>query len=183
MTVCNRSNDMILGMLGANVVHFSFLQEYLACCIGVQVGVYNQFSNNLHVYTNNFKPDKWVDKDRNMHSPELVEYAKSKEDQTVNGGVLPCSFPLVTHPEVFDRECAEFVERHSKDALAGPYREPFLAYVAQPMMIAFHHYKRKDFGAAMSSIHQVQSEDWKHAGTVWLEKRKRNHERRTRETV
>ena len=51
LTVCNRSNDLVWGMLGANVVHFSILQEYLACRLGLEVGVYNQFTNNLHVYT------------------------------------------------------------------------------------------------------------------------------------
>src|SRR5690606_6235064 len=30
MTVCNRSNDAIWGAVGANVVHMSFLQEYMA---------------------------------------------------------------------------------------------------------------------------------------------------------
>ncbi|MCK9568820.1 thymidylate synthase, partial [Candidatus Pacearchaeota archaeon] len=60
MTVYNRSNDMIWGALGANVVHFSFLQEYVANCLGVEVGSYNQVSNNLHVYTERWEPEKWL---------------------------------------------------------------------------------------------------------------------------
>lgn len=59
MTVCNRSNDMIWGMLGANVVHFSFLQEYIAQQVGVSMGRYYQFTNNLHVYTERWKPEVW----------------------------------------------------------------------------------------------------------------------------
>lgn len=59
MTVCNRSNDMIWGMLGANVVHFSFLQEYIAQQVGVPMGRYYQFTNNLHVYTERWKPEVW----------------------------------------------------------------------------------------------------------------------------
>jgi hypothetical protein len=59
MTVCNRSNDMIWGMLGANVVHFSFLQEYIAQQVGVSMGRYYQFTNNLHVYTKRWKPEVW----------------------------------------------------------------------------------------------------------------------------
>lgn len=51
MTVFNRSNDAVWGTFGANAVHFSFLQEYIACSVGVEVGVYNQVSNNLHLYT------------------------------------------------------------------------------------------------------------------------------------
>ncbi len=51
MTVCNRSNDMLWGAYGANVVHFSFMQEWMAAAVGVDVGVYRQFSNNFHLYT------------------------------------------------------------------------------------------------------------------------------------
>lgn len=53
MTVCCRSNDAVWGAYGANVVHFSMLQELLARWVGVEVGEYIQFSNNFHVYTEN----------------------------------------------------------------------------------------------------------------------------------
>lgn len=52
MTVCNRSNDLVWGALGANTVHFSVLQEYMAAIIGCEVGTYTQFSNNMHLYLN-----------------------------------------------------------------------------------------------------------------------------------
>lgn len=50
LTVCCRSNDAVWGAHGANAVHFSVLQEYLAARIGVEVGVMYQVSNNYHVY-------------------------------------------------------------------------------------------------------------------------------------
>jgi thymidylate synthase len=50
LTVVNRSNDMIYGAYGSNAVHFSILQEYLAAHLGIDVGTYYQFSNNMHVY-------------------------------------------------------------------------------------------------------------------------------------
>ena len=40
MTVCNRSNDMLWGAYGANAVHMSMLQEYMASRIEVAVGEY-----------------------------------------------------------------------------------------------------------------------------------------------
>jgi hypothetical protein len=52
MTVFNRSNDIVLGAYGANAVHFSVLQEYMAIWIGVPVGVYRQVSCNWHAYQN-----------------------------------------------------------------------------------------------------------------------------------
>ena len=36
MTVTNRSNDLVWGLFGANVVHFSYLLEYMATQIGVE---------------------------------------------------------------------------------------------------------------------------------------------------
>lgn len=50
MTVCNRSNDLLWGAMGANVVHFSFLHEYVAEQVGTGLGTFWTFSNNLHMY-------------------------------------------------------------------------------------------------------------------------------------
>lgn len=52
MTVFNRSNDVILGMLGANIVHMTILQEYMADRLGIELGSYNVVSDNAHVYEN-----------------------------------------------------------------------------------------------------------------------------------
>lgn len=173
MTVCNRSNDLIWGALGANVVHFSFLQEYLAACIGVEVGVYNQITNNLHVYSDRFEPEKWLADEM----PDLYQIG-NRMDQPWEPVEKP--FPLVKDPVTFDRECAEFVERHSKDALAGEYTEPFLRDVAQPMCIAFHHHKRRDYVSAMLVAEDlIKADDWRIAATDWLLKRKANYEART----
>ena len=48
MTVCNRSNDIIWGAYGANAVHMSMLQEYMAGALRVGVGTYYQVSDNYH---------------------------------------------------------------------------------------------------------------------------------------
>jgi thymidylate synthase len=56
MTVCCRSNDMIWGAYGANIVHFGVLHEYVAALAGLQVGFYYQISNNFHSYTNVLGP-------------------------------------------------------------------------------------------------------------------------------
>lgn len=51
MTVYNRSNDIVFGAYGANSVHFSVLQEFVAFCVGMKIGTYYQVSNNFHLYT------------------------------------------------------------------------------------------------------------------------------------
>jgi Thymidylate synthase len=57
LTVFNRSNDVLWGMLGANIVQFSFLQEYIASMVGIPTGLLHQISTNAHIYTE-FGPGK-----------------------------------------------------------------------------------------------------------------------------
>lgn len=161
MTVINRSNDLIWGTLGANVVHFSFLQEYLACCIGVEVGVYNQFSNNQHVYTapERWKPEEWLSY---YNSFTQVSYADSLEDQTVHGGVLP-GMKLVQDQHTFDIEVKQFI-----DSWYHEWKEPFLNYVAKPMCAAFSHHKARQYDLAREAMTRVMAQDWQEAGIMWL---------------
>jgi thymidylate synthase len=53
MTVTNRSNDLLWGMYGSNIVHFSILHHYMAAKAGLLIGDYYQVSNCLHVYDDN----------------------------------------------------------------------------------------------------------------------------------
>lgn len=54
MTVFNRSNDIVWGLYGANAVHFSMLQEYMALKVGCPIGVYTHISTNFHMYERHF---------------------------------------------------------------------------------------------------------------------------------
>jgi hypothetical protein len=171
MTVYNRSNDLIWGTLGANAVHFSFLQEYVAACIGCGVGVYNQISDDQHVYVDRFEPEKWL------------------ADETVNfyGDLRPSDInivPLVKDPVTFDREVVEFVDLHGHNCVANEepeveFSEPFLQNVAHPMCIAFHHHKLRDYDAALEYANDVEADDWCIAATNWLQKRKANYDAKT----
>lgn len=164
MTVCNRSNDLIWGMLGANVVHFSMLQEYLAACIGVDVGTYNQITNNLHAYVERWEPKKW-----------LAEFAYIDYKHP---SMFP-SVPLVRNPELFDQECVAFV-----DGIDGDFQEPFLRQVAQPMCAAFRRHKRRAYlgdNNALTIIERVWANDWRTAGRNWLTRRKRIWEQKDSE--
>lgn len=169
MTVCNRSNDLVWGMLGANVVHFSFLQEYLACRLGVEVGRYTQFSNNLHVYTENnsgFHPEKW-----------LTDGIQDLYTQTA--AINMKHVPLVRDPVMFDREVKEFVDYNSQYQSIDnrkDYAEPFLTLVAQPMMCAFHHHKAREYPSALAACGDIQATDWRVAVTAWVKKRRANYE-------
>lgn len=50
MTVCNRSNDLHLGLYGVNFVQFSALQEFMAAALNVKMGHYVHVSDSLHIY-------------------------------------------------------------------------------------------------------------------------------------
>lgn len=174
MTVYNRSNDLVWGALGANVCHFSVLMEYVAACIGVEVGTYCQVSSNMHIYTDpkKWQPEKWLaDGTWDYYKHTSAEVMKVVDGQWKGDEIQP--FPLVKDPATFDNEVVEFVERHGKDSLAGSYTEPFLRDVAQPMMIAFHHHKNRKYADAMMTIETVKADDWRIAGKSWLLKRKR----------
>lgn len=63
MTVSNRSNDLVWGAYGANVVHMSMIHSYVAHMVGKKVGTYYQESNNLHLYTDFPITQKLIDLD------------------------------------------------------------------------------------------------------------------------
>lgn len=162
ITVTNRSNDLVWGCLGANYVHFSFLQEYVADCLGVKVGLYHQFTNNLHVYTDaNSKfeenAEKWL-----SFKPGVGRYTPPS-----------CKHPLVTSKAQFDKEVREFVASNfnCQGTIAPAYNEPFLARVAQPMMNAFHCYKGKRIGKAYVWVKEIEDAAWRLAANEWITKR------------
>ncbi len=159
MTVTNRSNDMIWGMLGANVVHFSFLQEYVANCLGVQVGNYYHFTNNLHVYETNWEPEKWQKFYSN--TTKEIQYGKL---QLVK---------LVRNKEVFDTELERFMVSPLQD-----WEEPFLESVAKPMCFAFALHKERKYEQALELCGQIAAEDWRIACTNWIRKRWNSYARK-----
>lgn len=166
MTVTNRSNDLVWGALGANYCHFSFLQEYMAARLGAGVGVYNQFSNNMHVYDWNWKPEEWL-------ADTTPDYYAASRQAGVNIGHVP----LVSDPAAFDREVQNVVTlfdgSRTGERFAFPEpSEPFLATVAVPMFQAFGAYKVGDFGKALMLAGRVRATDWRVASTNWLLRRK-----------
>jgi thymidylate synthase len=161
MTVCNRSNDMIWGMLGANVVHFSILQEYIAACLGVKVGVYNQFTNNLHVYRNNWHPNLWDEDD----TPDYY---------LADSGIK--HYPLVKDPAIFDKECKAFIEVDVPRCCTRNWCEPFLQEVLSPAVWAFHQHKKRRYTLALEATDLIKADDWRIACRHWILNRKTRYE-------
>lgn len=55
LIVSMRSNDLIWGASAVNIFNFSFIQEYIAGILGLEIGKYYHFAANLHVYERHFK--------------------------------------------------------------------------------------------------------------------------------
>lgn len=113
MTVCNRSNDAIWGMCGANAVHLTLLHELLALELGGVVGKYRVFTNNLHVY----KELPWV---KEMLNTTGVYYPPMGE-----------SVPLLRTGETMEEfmgDCELFVAGEF-----GSIRNYWLNHVAEPI--------------------------------------------------
>lgn len=45
-----RSNDMIWGASAVNIFNYTFMQEYMAAILGLEVGDYYHFADNFHYY-------------------------------------------------------------------------------------------------------------------------------------
>lgn len=182
ITVTNRSNDLIWGLLGANYVCFSVLQEYVAAHLGVEVGRYHHFTNNLHAYSWNWKPEEWLlwyDKAGSNDYPQWDEY----HDYTCgmhnpHGPDRPMSIiPLVRNPEAFDREIIHIVNQfdgNPERTMHTEYTEPFLRNVALPMFAAHKAHKEKDREGVLRWCKAIQADDWRIACTNWITRRQKS---------
>lgn len=173
MTSINRSNDAVFGgVTGANIVHLSFFQEYVASSLGLSMGNWWHFSNNLHAYEENNVWDRL--KARELDGTQLEEKPYP--------GVLVSLFDWkFNSPETakagFDADLELLVGRASSAAADGTYlsgegiTNSFLKVVALPMFNAFMAHKLKDREAALTYAQSIFAYDWKLAARAWLERR------------
>lgn len=169
MMVTNRSNDMVWGAYGANAVHFSVLQEYVARSVGIQIGRYWQTSANFHAYLSTYEQVK-----------ELAAFAPDPySDRRAPWGHDPytlgeaTAFPLMTLTSMlWDEELEQFLD----DPLTNTFDDPFFEVVAKPMYRAHEAFKRSKGGDRYDNarlwLEQVAASDWKLAGIEWIERRR-----------
>lgn len=149
LTVCCRSNDIIWGATGANAVHFSFLQEWIASRIGVGVGRMYQLSNNWHAYTDVLKK---------LGDP-------SSSDPYVSGQVEP--YPIMDLPEDWDDDLVAFMEEPHRRS----YLNSFFGDVALPLWRTHELWREGSRSTALAEVSRVQATDWRLAAQSWMERR------------
>lgn len=167
MVVHNRSGDAIMGALGANVVHFSILQEYIANSIGVPMGRYWQVSSNLHVYLNDM--EKFQGICEHVTSP----YRSQERCPYVAGEVT--TTPIIDiERRQWDKDLHTWLIEPFKVGISSK----FFLRVATPMYAAHLAHREKDYAKAIEIVEtQMPAQsDWKKAAKEWLQRREKKHE-------
>lgn len=153
MTVTCRSNDMIWGAYGSNVVHMSMLQELIANCLGIEVGTYTQFSNNFHIYERH-----WNLMD-NVAPPEpLYELAYAAHIPIVRFGNAATDMYEIT----------QWIG--SPDD--SQYSAPYILLVLRPMLTAYRFYKNNRKIQALTACNDIADLEVRMACIEWLNRRK-----------
>ena len=168
MTVCNRSNDMLWGAYGANVVHMSVLQELIAHKLEIDVGVYRQVSDSFHVYLN----DVWdkvkhlsIDTYSIRSTTNVYDTLKDYEET-----------PLFIDYTTLDWELNRFFHYHPADLeTSNNWENPCMREIAVPMGIAYSKYKANQFDEAYQACEKITPIDWKNACLSWLRTREKRH--------
>ena len=165
MTVCNRSNDMLWGAYGANVVHMSILQEYMAAHLEVEVGVYRQVSDSFHIYLNpvwdkvkGMEIDVYTYRDIKNPYDTLEDYKSSL---------------LFTDTGVLDWELNRFLNMHPMDieSFTDGWVNPAFTDIAIPMLQVHRAYRMKNFKEVYEKIDLIKASDWRTACFDWVRKR------------
>jgi thymidylate synthase len=164
MVVFCRSNDVVWGCYGANAVHFSVLQEYIASKLGIPIGTYTQISVNWHAYLDTFKLIRDIEATRNPYescpgSLGVVYLPMGADDE-----FLCCLRILLEH------------EEHEK-LDAAPILHPWLDMCR--IVLHAHHVWRKsgktDTGEleALDILNKLPSNlDWAVAAREWMQRRR-----------
>lgn len=161
MAVFNRSNDIILGAYGANVVHFSFLQEYIARRVGVEVGNYTQISTNFHVYVDNFK--------------KVYTGNRTYDDLYLNEKTTIHPLMDKGQEHMFDSDVTRFC--NSINFETESYDNSFFKHIAVPVRVGYEMWKdghRREALQYLLSICETDDShwnDWMIACRGWMNRR------------
>ena len=167
MTVSNRSNDIIWGAYGANVVHMSMLQEYMASAIGVPVGRYYQVSDNYHAYAEVF--EELLEK---LLAKDAIDFYTQRHLIDSNpyklGEVQP--YPMInTGIQTWELDLLKFLDRNAFEDMV--FKDPFFNEVAVPIQDSWWLHKMDETDQAMIEIQKCVASDWRKACWEWFGRR------------
>lgn len=151
MLVTNRSNDLIWGAMGSNIVHFTMLQELVANATRIPIGKYTVVSNNLHIY-------------KSIPSYDYYMGGAYQEDNVYNVGlnVVDTYIPLLQSGELyrdFAQDCEALVDGESS----------FITYWMNNVGYPIH---KAWFERTDSNLEQIATPDWRIACVEWVNRRR-----------
>lgn len=154
-TTTNRSNDLIWGLCGANAVHLSFLQEWMAGALGLKCGEWNHLSNNLHIY------ERHWDLARNVKSfPYWMGWPGTQpllHERTYEAAML------------FREECLKIAT--GQMGADDVFESPFLNDTVEPMLASWREWKGGDKAEAIEVASCIEATDWRRATVAWYKRR------------
>lgn len=169
LTVCCRSNDMYWGGYGANAVHMSVLQEYMASWLNVGVGEYRQFSNNFHVYPE-ILPGEGL-------APRRLHLLACDADITDEYKRGTRTFPLVnTNVATWDADLAVFFASRDGNPVMPRFKDVFFSSVVWPMWRSWRARKDKT-GTGLEDARLIAAPDWRRACVDWIVRREAKKEK------
>jgi hypothetical protein len=183
MTVCNRSNDVVWGAYGANVVQFSTLLCYMAARLGVNVGSYTQISDSFHVYTNNDYWLKWYDKHRSGVPFTEDPYEGIVVDLKSEANYMGAGSGVFTGH--FDADLTAFFDSWDEDQLTGrsmrhpsdtdtwnlDFQSRDFRFIVAPMYRALALWKKGFAEEALVATDGISAPDWQLAVREWMKRR------------
>ena len=163
MTVMCRSNDIVWGAYGANAVHMSILQEYVATALGMRVGYYWQVSNDFHIYTS--RATKLLE--RNWHEPDWTT------DHYRSGAV--------EHRPMFVQDGIPYLRRDLQTWMADPWNRPecsiyndaLFNQLLVPMARALGSHRDRTPDTADMWLSDIIHSDWQLAAREWILRRRK----------
>jgi thymidylate synthase len=171
MVVHNRSNDAVLGALGANVVGFSILQEYIAAGVGAPMGKYWQVSSNLHCYIRDFEKYKGLA----IHAPDPYRDIPRNPYLPINSLQMGAEVETTTVVDEDIKMWDQDLQMWMKEPTRVGIRSSFFLRTATPMIMAHKAYKKGKIDEAIEIIQTQMKDksDWKKASLEWLQRRKK----------
>jgi hypothetical protein len=206
MTVFNRSNDILWGAYGANLVHFSVLQEYMAarlaaagvgaavkgatslgtgqealCGLAGQAvlpGVYRQVSDSFHLY-----PGVPVAHRVMGAGKDLADHRYQLQ------GIRHRFISQQDIEQRFDTDLRWFTEQHPVadptamgEAVDEAFESPWFQEVFLPMRRAWNFYRLGHYGEAMQACCESAmptARDWSIAMGEWIQRHSARKQEKT----
>lgn len=187
LTVFCRSNDIIWGAYGANAVHFTMLQEYMANWIGCKVGRFYQVSVNWHAYRDKLDelialgqkvgPAGYIPNPyEGVRRVDLTSSLDSRVRYQEIYSVRPT--PIEGTIDEVDRNITTILAKADSDTMDDPYTLKAIYAVNWYVMLMAHQYYRETkpdgshYHAALGVLlHGDQHCDWIVAGQEWMTRR------------